>query len=365
MLNYIVRRLLLMFPTLIGITLLVFLTMALSPGGVAAQLDAAEMGMRAEDREALRQYYNERYGLDQPLLVQYAKWLHRVSPIGIKEVEPAEAADPEAAPGQTFGFKVPDLGESFTRAQPVTDMVRDALPVTLLLNLLTIPIIYTIAIISGIYAGRHRGKTFDVASGVTFLALWSMPVIWVGVLLIGFLANRDFIQLFPTGGLHHTLADQWQFLPRWTEAGFERGWLLDLAWHLVLPVLCLTYGGFAFLSKLMRASVLENINADYARTARAKGVPDRAVLFRHVLRNSLLPLITVAAAILPGLLGGSLIVETIFSINGMGRLMIEAIFARDREVVLATTLVIGAISLLSLLVADICYAIADPRVSYE
>jgi peptide/nickel transport system permease protein len=151
------------------------------------------------------------------------------------------------------------------------------------------------------------------------------------------------------------------FLP----SGGNRGWLLDMVWHLVLPIVCLTYGGFAFLSKLMRASVLENLSADYARTARAKGLSERVVLMRHVLSNSLLPLITVAAGVLPGLLGGSVVVETIFSINGMGRLIIEAINMKDRELVMSETYVITLISLLCILVSDILYAVADPRVSYE
>ena len=133
----------------------------------------------------------------------------------------------------------------------------------------------------------------------------------------------------------------------------------------MLPVVCLTYSGFAFLTKLTRASVLENLQSDYARTARAKGASERAVLWRHVFRNSLLPLITVAASILPGLLIGSVIVETIFSIDGMGRLVVEAVQMRDREVVLSVTLVTGLLTLVSYLLMDICYAVADPRVSYE
>jgi peptide/nickel transport system permease protein len=247
----------------------------------------------------------------------------------------------------------------------VLDVVAEALPITLLLNVLTIPIIYAVAITAGIRAARHRGKAFDVASGTILIGLWSMPTMWIGVMCIGFLANRDFVRMFPTGGLHDTLAATMPFLPAWGAGGWQRGWLLDVLWHLVLPIFCLTYGGFAFLSKLMRASVLENLSADFARTARAKGVSEHLVLYRHVLSNSVLPLITVAAGILPGLLGGSVVVESIFSINGMGRLMIEAINMRDRELVLAQTLVIGVVSLVSLLIADICYAVADPRVSYE
>jgi peptide/nickel transport system permease protein len=252
------------------------------------------------------------------------------------------------------------------RRQPVLELILEAIPITLLLNLITIPIVYVISITAGIYAARHRGKWFDTTSGTIFLALYSIPVIWAGVLVLGFFASKDYFPWFPTGGLHsYPGAENMAYLPHWNAGAFEPGYLLDMLWHLALPVICLTYGGFAFLSKLMRSSVLENLSADFARTARAKGLSENAVLFRHVLSNSLLPLITVAASILPGLLGGSLIVESIFSINGMGRLMLEAIKMKDQELVLSETCVVGLISLLSLIISDICYAIADPRVSYE
>ena len=146
---------------------------------------------------------------------------------------------------------------------------------------------------------------------------------------------------------------------------FVPGFLLDRMWHLVLPILCLSYGGFAFLAKLTRSSVLENLQADYARTARAKGVPEHEVLWRHVFRNSLLPLITVSATLLPGLLGGSVIVESLFSIEGMGKLAVEAVKGRDKELVLSITLISGLLTLAGYLIADICYAIADPRISYD
>lgn len=353
MLNYVIRRLLLMIPTLIGITALVFFVVASSPGGVGANLITAEFGMRPEERAAMRKYYNDRYGLDKPLYVQYFKWLNKVSPVGMKQ-------------GGGFGFKWPDLGESFVRGRPVTGLIKEALPVTLLLNVVSIPITYGIAILTGIYAGRQRGKTFDVVSGTFFLALWSFPIILAGVLAIGFLANTQYIKLFPAAGLHDVLADSMPFLPgRDANGAFQRGWLLDSMWHLALPVICLSYGSFAFLSKLSRGAILENIQADYVRTARAKGVGERQVLFRHVLSNSLIPLITVAAHILPALITGALVVEQIFSIPGMGKLTIDAINTRDRELFLSTTLVAGILGLIGYLLADILYAVADPRVSYE
>jgi peptide/nickel transport system permease protein len=357
MLAYILRRLLLLLPTLLGITLLVFFVMALAPGGIGGPVLSETGHLQAEEARRIREYYERRYGLDKPLVVQYGRWVNQVLPVGF-------TIDADGSLGR-FGFKWPDLGESLARHRPVMDLIGESLPITLLLNLITIPLVYTVGIWSGILAARYRGGVFDSVSSTVFLAAWSVPTIWAGVMLIGLLANRQYVQLFPTSGLHDMLAASMSFLPRWTDAGFERGWLLDTAWHLALPVICLSYGGFAYLSKLTRGSILENLTADYVRTARAKGVAERDVLYRHVFRNSLLALITVAAAIIPGLLAGSIVVETIFSIPGMGRLAVQAVQFRDRELVLAITLIGGLLTLLSELIRDVCYAAADPRVSYE
>jgi ABC-type dipeptide/oligopeptide/nickel transport system permease component len=359
MLSYIIRRLLLMFPTLIGITALVFAIMASAPGGIGAALRASSGNLRPEERQRIGAYLKKQYGLDKPPYRQYLRWVNNVSPVGFKDVGSGWPRP------WRIGVKTPSLGQSWIRRQPVIDIFASALPITLLLNVVTIPIIYAIAVTAGIYAAKRRGKAFDVISGTTFIALWSIPTMCAGVLLLGFLASKDYLQIFPTGGLHSTLSESLPFLPSRINGAWNAGWLLDLGWHLVLPVFCLTYGGFAFLSKLMRSSVLENLSADFARTARAKGLRENVILFRHVVRNSVLPLITVAASILPGLIGGAVIVETIFSINGMGKLMVDSIFVKDQDIVMAETLVVGVITLFSLLIADICYALVDPRVSYE
>jgi peptide/nickel transport system permease protein len=363
MLTYVIRRLVLMVPTLIGVTVVVFFIMAASPGGVGGSEAMAGGEMEGKSQEALREYINERYGLDQPLVVQYGRWLNRVSPIGFPSGEAGKVR---------WGwpvFKWPDLGESMSKRRAVTDLYREALPITLLLNVITTPLVYASAILLGIFMARHRGRLFDMGAGVAVLGLWSIPTIWAGVMLIGLLANRQFLHWFPVGGLSSTEALGMAFLPSWGSGvagdGFSRGWLLDRMWHLVLPIICLTYGSLAFLAKLARGAMLENLSSDYVRTARAKGVSARAVLFQHAFRNSLIPLITVAAAILPGLIAGSLIVESIFSIPGMGKLTIDAVFARDRELVLAGALVSGVLGLSAILIADLCYALADPRVSYE
>ncbi len=354
---YLIRRLLLMLPTLLGITAVVFFIMAAAPGDVAELLLSREGEMKAGDRQARVEYIRQRYGLDDPLLVQYGRWLHKISPVG---VQPDDAG---GNPGG-FGFKTPDLGHSFVKNRSVLTLVGEALPVTLLLNVITIPVVYGLAIMMGVYAARHRGRSFDVTSGVAMMALWSIPAIWAGVVVQGFLANDQYVRWFPTVGLHSLRADSMPFLPHFA-GGFQPGWILDMLWHLALPILCLSYGSLAVLSKLSRGAVLENIVSDYVRTARAKGVSERDVLWRHAFRNSLLPLITVAAHIIPGLLAGSIIVETIFGIPGMGRLMIEAIKLKDQEVVMASTLVGGVLTLVSYLIADVLYALADPRVSYE
>jgi len=354
MLNYIIRRLLLMIPTVLGITFLVFTVMYFSPGGVGGQLLDDAGTLRPEERQKREQYLQQRFGIGQPFIVQYGRWLNNVSPVGFKS--------PEVGwPATKLGFKSPDLGRSFVRERPVTEMIAEALPVTITLNLITAPLVYAVALTAGMYTAARRGSKADFSIGLAFIALWSLPVMWVGVMLIGFLANRDFLPMFPTGGLNRPQAYGWAFFP----SADNFGWLLDRMWHLAAPVLCMTYGGFAFLSKLTRAAMLENLAADFVRTARAKGQSERVILFRHVLRNSVLPLITVASGILPGLLGGSVIIESIFSLGGMGKMSLEAITVRDREVVLSITLVIAMISTFSLLIADICYAAADPRVSYE
>ena len=466
MATYVLRRLLLMGPTLLGVTFVVFSVMALSPGGFSGVVLSQQGGLtEGEEAKRIREYFMRRYGLDKPYLVQYGRWLNQVSPIGFltssqlqdtltdanvqiravledanfpwptgllddavdltlalaayRDIDPETAAnelleavqkpvdsgfifqslnvDTTAWAGEIsvvaqrdiqrarhllidrlsselagrdrmllsrFTVKWPDLGQSL-RGRRVIDLLSEALPVTLLLNVISIPLIYGIAIITGIYAARHRGRFFDLASGGIFLTLWSIPAIWAGLMLIGYLANEQYLKLFPTGGMHDLQADAMAFLPRWSQGSFDRGWLLDACWHLALPIFCLTYGGLAVLSKLTRGAILENLSADFVRTARAKGVGERDILFRHVLRNSILPLITVAASILPAMLAGSVIVENIFSLPGMGKLSVDAAFMKDREVVMGTTLIGGMIGLLSELIRDLCYAVADPRVSYE
>ncbi|MGD8931750.1 MAG: ABC transporter permease [Chromatiales bacterium] len=461
MLTYLLRRLLLMLPTLLGITLVVFLVMAASPGGISAQSLVEGQNLDPEAKKEIEAYYNRLYGLDDPPYLQYLRWLNNVSPIGFTFDEDNQLSG--------FSFtKGSDLGRSFRYGRPVTDLLAERVPITVLLNVLSIPVVYLLALLVGVRAAVERGRSFDISSGMIMLALWSVPTMLAGVLLIGFFANQQYWHWFPTAGLSERLALDQPFLPHWSslwdlgllfvclmlaialflslakqagktlrilflglcwaglgllmiqqlpesgrslllwiltpslfallagwlastdytlmrqlgflatgllvgsllavylmQGSWVRGFLLDRLWHLVLPVVCLSYGGFAGLAKLTRTAVLENLLSDYARTARAKGLSESLVLWRHVFRNSLLPLITVAASLLPSLLAGSVIVESIFSIEGMGKLAVEAVQTRDRELVLSITLIGGLLTLLGYLLADLLYALADPRVSYE
>lgn len=287
----------------------------------------------------------------------------------LKRVKMAFDRGPYPKAGVGFGNTVsvdwPDFGKSFSIGRPVIDLIAEALPVTLLLNLLAIPVIYLIAVPFGIHAAARHNKLFDKISGSIFVMLWSIPVVWAGVLAIGFLADKEYLGLFPASGLHSNGAEEMNYLPSWSKGSFEPGYMLDLLWHVVLPVLCLTYTGFAVLAKQTRAAMLDNYTMDFVRTARAKGVADHDVKWYHVFRNSLLPIITIFVLVFPAMLAGSVVVERIFSIPGMGSLILNAIFNMDRDVILANVFMISVVTLTALLLADFLYALADPRVTYD
>lgn len=458
MLTYLIRRILLMIPTLLGITMVVFAVMASAPGGISAE-GLVEGNMKPAEKKAMIDYYNKRYGLDDPMPVQYLRWLNNISPIGF-------TFDKERNINGFSLLKGSDLGESFNYGRSVSALIGERLPITLLLNVITIPLIYILAIIIGMNAATDRGGRFDVSTNIIMLALWSIPSMLAGVLMIGFFASVQHWHWFPTSGLSSREALSMPFLPHWSSlfdvgkvfgfmmfgavgavvfsqwhnvklrvivaaligaalgawmanshpetlllnwimlplsgavtlglfawtkfsffrvgglgmagAGiglliamqfqsgeFVRGFLFDKIWHLILPIIALSYGSFAGLAKITRTSILENLNADYARTARAKGVAENDVLWKHVFRNSLLPLITIFSGILPGLLAGSVIIESIFSIEGMGKLVIDAVQSRDRELILSITMIGGILSLIGYLISDFLYTLVDPRVQYD
>jgi peptide/nickel transport system permease protein len=229
------------------------------------------------------------------------------------------------------------------------------LPITLFLIIITIIITYVIAIPIGIVSAVRKDSLFDKGSSLILFILYSLPSFWVGLLLLKYLSNAEFLNLFPLGGI----SSDWLVNPTFFQ------WLTDRMWHLILPIITLTYGSFAFLSRYSRANMLEVINQQYITTAKAKGLSEKRVVCVHAFRNSLIPLITLMATLLPALLGGSVIVEKIFTIPGLGKLAFDAIYTRNIPVIMAVTSISALLTLASILIADIMYSIVDPRIRLE
>lgn len=317
-----------MIPTLLGITVMVFAISRAAPGDPVS-LSMGPGGMMDAERAAdVREARMKLYGLDKPVHVQYGIWLWRVVRL--------------------------DFGDSIKHHRPVIELIKKRLPITLTLNIIAFVIIYAVSLPMGVLAAVRHRRFFDRASSVVLFVLWSLPVMWVGQMMIGYFCGPP-LNWFAPAGLSSNDAESMLF----------SAWIVDRLWHLVLPVFCLTYAGFAYLTKQVRAGMLDNLRADYVRTARAKGLSNWTVIFRHAFRNSVIPVITIMATLLPAMLGGSVIIEKIFSIPGMGLLAFEAVTTRDYNVIMAVATIGGVMNLVGLLFADIAYAMVDPRISFE
>jgi len=330
--SYLLRRLLLMLVTLWGITLITFLIIRITPG-IAGQLSLGEEGgLDAEKMEEQRKQEMRKLGLDKDPLTHYLEWLWKTVRL--------------------------DFGETRKDNRPVLDRVLDSLPYTIYLNLCSFTLIYLITIPLGIYSATHQGGLVD--KGITLLVyvLYSLPIPFVALglmMLFGMGSSEGLVPMFPVAGLNSLREAQMPYFP----------WLADRLWHMVLPVICLTYGGMAFLSRFQRNNMLEVLRQDYIRTAQAKGLRKRTVIYKHALRNSLIPLVTLFATLMPALLGGSVIVETIFSIPGMGKLGFDSVMQRDLNLVMALATVSAMLTLAGLLVTDLLYMVIDPRITLE
>lgn len=324
MARYIVRRLLLTLPLLIGISLISFLAIQLAPGGPISVATDLNPKATAEYKERLKAYY----GLDQPLHVQYGRWLSRMARL--------------------------DFGRSFMPdGRPVWEKIRERLPVTLGINVLSEALIFLIAVPIGIWSAVRRGSWFDRISTVVVFVGFSIPTFWLALLLMMLFGVH--LGWLPISGLVSLEYDSLSVL----------GKALDRTRHLLLPVFLSAFTGLAGMSRYMRSNMLEVIRQDYIATARAKGLSERTVVMRHAARNALLPFITILGLSLPGLIGGSVIFESIFAIPGLGQLFYQAVMSRDIPLIMGE-LVIGAfLTLLGNLLADVGYALADPRIQTD
>ncbi len=337
MITFTLRRLVWMIPTFIGITLVCFLVLRMANADpVASNFDGAVQG-RQISQEALANL-RKIYDLDKPWYVQYGKLVTRLV---------------------TF-----DFGNRWQDGRPIVEVIGEALPITLLLSFLSLSLAYLIAIPIGVLSAVKQHTWVDQVITVALFVLYSMPSFWVGSMLIVFLASGNFADCgwsdepgcFPLQGWH-SFSGFDQMSP-----GERIG---DVAFHLVLPLVALTYNAFASLSRYMRAGMLETLRQDYVRTARAKGLPERVVIFKHALRNSLIPILTLFGMTLPQLISGAVIAESIFGIRGMGYVMLEAIRLPDYPLVITIVACTAILTMLGVLMSDLLYALVDPRIRLD
>ncbi|RIH87571.1 ABC transporter permease [Calidithermus roseus] len=335
MFAYTVRRLLQMVPLLFAASVVIYTLLALQPGDPLDQLRQANPRITAEQLEALKRAY----GLDQPIYVRYFKWLGR-------------AVQGDLGLSRDYGISAAQF------------IFQQRLPYTLLLSGLALLISLAVAIPVGIFSAVRQYSTADYA--ITTLAFmgYSMPVFFLGILLLFLFAvwipdHLPFFPRFPTGGVPGLL---WSDV-RSGNVGFL-AFIGQWAWHLALPVLALSVIQIATYTRFMRASLLEVLNQDFVRTARAKGLSERLVLYKHALRNALIPIVTLVGLAIPGVLGGAVITETIFSWPGMGRAIFDSLVAKDYNVAMAALAFLAFLTALFNLIADLMYAVVDPRIRY-
>lgn len=350
MATYILRRILLMVPTLFGITLLSFVIINLAPGSpVDQKLQAIRMGgamggnggggglggrgesgVSKEVIEALNKQYGfmDEDGNPRPIHTRYLIWLKNLSKL--------------------------DFGDSFKYEEPVTNVILSKMPVSLMFGLTAMILSYLICIPLGVLKAIRAGSKFDIASSFVLFVLYSIPALIAGILLRTFLAGQSFYPIFPLGNL---VSDNYADLAFW-------GQIWDRVRHAVLPLVCYMLGSFTFLTIMMQNSMLDVVKLDYVRTARAKGVPEKLVYLKHALRNALIPIVTGMGGILSVMFAGSIIVESIFSLDGMGLLSITSANARDYNVLMGLIFFQSILFLLGRLLTDILYVVVDPRIDF-
>ena len=328
--TYLIRRFLLIIPTFIGISLITFLIVQMAPGSpIFLKLHkAGSAGGSAITEEAIEQT-KKLYGLDKPLPVRYALWMGKLVTL--------------------------DFGNSYKDHRPVIEKIGETLPITIQLNVISLLLIYLIAIPIGIYSATHQNSIPDTLVTLGLFILYSLPSFWVAMLLMYYFCGGAHLDWFPAAGVNSYSAGN---LAGWA-------WLKDRMWHLVLPVVCLSYNGLASLSRYARAGLIETIRQDYVRTARAYGFSERTVIYKYALRNSLIPIITLLGTLIPTLIGGSVIIESIFSVPGMGKLAFEAILSRDYPLIMGILSITALLTLLGLIISDILYALVDPRIKFS
>ena len=317
------RRLVLAIPLLIGITFISFMVIHLAPGEPVVLQSEEQIGtqLTPQAKQAIR----ELYGLDKPLPVQYWNWLTRLVRL--------------------------DFGRSLQPdGQPVLAKIGQRMPITLFLNVVEMIIIIGLAVPIGVLSATRQYSFFDKATTVFVFVGFATPDFWLALMLMILFGVQ--LGWLPISQLR---SPNWEYMTFWAQQ-------VDFLSHLVLPIFVAVFGGLAGFSRYMRQSMLEVVRQDYIQTARAKGLPEPVVIGKHALRNAMLPVVTILGLSLPGLIGGSVIVESIFAIPGMGQLMVQAVYARDYPVVMGNLVIVAVLTLVANLCADLAYGLVDPRI---
>ncbi|WP_025916339.1 microcin C ABC transporter permease YejB [Herminiimonas sp. CN] len=343
---YVAKRLLLMLPTLVGVVSITFAVIQFVPGGPVEQalLELKGRGAAGEASGGGAAEYRGRQGIDPERVAE------------IKALYGFDKPAPERFWQMLKGFASFDLGQSFYHHKDVWQLVKSKLPVSITLGLWTFFLTYFVSLPLGIAKAIREGSRFDVASSMLVLVGYSIPGFVLGVFLLVMFGGGSFVQWFPLRGL---TSDNWDMLS-------VLGKVTDYLWHITLPVTASVAGSFAVMTMLTKNTFLEEIRKQYVLTARAKGLSENAVLYKHVFRNALIPLVTgFPAAFIGAFFAGSLLIETLFSLDGLGLLSYESVVRRDYPVVMGTLYLFTLIGLVVKLLGDLCYVWADPRVQFE
>ena len=343
--SYILKRLLLMVPTLFGILLITFIVIQFVPGGPVEQMVAQFQGFEAggEGPAATEGGYRGRQGVDAVRVEE------------IRQLYGFDKPAPERFAQMIGQFARFDLGKSFFHNKAVGELILEKLPVSISLGVWTFLLVYLISVPLGIAKAVRAGTPFDTVTTFVVLLGYAIPSFVMGVVLLVFFAGGSFLQWFPLRGITSI---------NWGDMNpIDK--VLDYFWHIALPVTAMVLGGFAVITILTKNSVLEEIRKHYVLTARAKGVDERRVLWRHVFRNAMIPIMTgFPAAFVGAFFSGSLLIETLFSLDGLGLLSYESVIRRDYPVVFGSLFLFTIIGLFTTLLRDLCYLWVDPRVKF-
>ncbi|MEN8169085.1 MAG: microcin C ABC transporter permease YejB [Pseudomonadota bacterium] len=343
---YILKRLLLMIPTLFGVLLITFSVIQFVPGGPVEQLVAQMQGqgVHGEASAGIEGLYRGAKGLDEERLNELKAYYGFDKPAWQRFVEML---------GNYMTF---DLGESFFQHKSVTELIIDKLPVSISLGMWTFLLTYLTCIPLGVAKAVRDGTPFDVVTSTLILIGYAIPGFVLGIALLVLFGGGSFWDLFPLRGL---TSDNWEQLS-WI------GKVTDYLWHMVLPVTAMVVGNFAVMTMLTKNSFIEELRKQYVLTARAKGLGENAVMYKHVFRNAIIPLITgFPGAFIGAFFTGSLLIETIFSLDGLGLLSYDAVMKRDYPVVMGSLYLFTLLGLFAKLLTDISYVLVDPRIQFE